>query len=102
MPNWILTNYVFMGNKTELDQLNEQLKKLGSRVEEISLCGVIAHFGGNYKKLPCQGHIVEYFRCSEFFLEVKTITAYTTKHEVWDFVMTKYTDLRYQYTGDCE
>lgn len=102
MPNWILTNYVFTGDTAELSQLHERLHELGDPLDEIALSDVIAHFGGDYAKIPCRGHIAEYFLCSKHFLEIKTLTAWQPMHEVWDFVKTKFPSLSYQYTGDYE
>lgn len=98
MPNWIQTNYVFTGDSAEISQLHERLCKLGDPLDEIALSDVIAHFGGDYTKIPCRGHVAEYYLCSKCFLEIRTLTAYTPMHEVWDFVKSKYSSLKYQYS----
>lgn len=97
MPNWIQTNYVITGDSAEIGQLYDLLHELDDPVGEIYLSDIIKELGGDCAGIACRGYIAEYDLLDEYHLDIKTLTAYTPMHGVWDWVKSKLPSINYQY-----
>ena len=90
MPNWCCTNYVFEGNKDEVDDLLQKMQSLSERKKTLVengfgkewLGNVVAAFGGNWEEIECRGSFFNLERESETTLSFGTETAWGDMDEV--------------------
>ena len=102
MPNWCLTNYVFEGEKEEIQDLYNKLISLEEMKEPLAksdfgkrwLGCVVTLFGGNRKEIKCRGYFAELEKTSDITISFYTETAWVDMPEVWELVLSHYENIK--------
>lgn len=105
MPNWCYTNYVFVGNKEEIDDFHTKMKSLGEAKEPLlengfgtSWLGNVVHlYGGDWEKINCRGTFLNLQLNNDTQLSFSTETAWSDMEQVWKFIRSKYKTIIYYY-----
>lgn len=107
MANWITANYVFVGDKDDVDALYDKLKEIektadpnkGGDFETHWLGLVVETLGGNVKKIPCHGEWYD-LRKHNGRVYFNTDTANGTSNGVMDLICEYFESLKYFYRHD--
>ena len=107
MPNWCTTDYVFEGDKKDLQALYDTLQSIEKKQElskttsfgNLWLGNLITELGGDWEKIYCRGYIYGP-RLYDDHLVFSTETAWTPMNEVMDFVCEKLPSLEYLYQSE--
>ena len=107
MPNWCTTDYVFEGDKKDLQALYDTLQRIEKKQElsrtssfgNLWLGNLITELGGKWEDFYCRGYIY----CPQLYddhLLFSTETAWTPMNETMDYVCEKLTSLTYYYQSE--
>ena len=100
MPNWCTTTYKLVGKKEEVDDLYSKIQQLQNMKEPLEPNGfgnlwlgcLIKILGGDWKKMYCRGHIIDFD-----YGNITTETAWGEMAEVRQFIQQIYPSLEIFY-----
>ena len=109
MANWYTTNYVFVGDKEDVDALYDKLKEIEASADpnecddyDIHWLGrVVEALGGSVKKIPCRGEWYN-LETRDNRVYFDTSTANGNCNGVMDLICDYFESLKYFYRYDSE
>lgn len=110
MANKCFTEWIFTGEKHEIDSLFQVLKQvsecaytdLAPRYDYSKqwLGNLIAYFGKSPNDYDCAGEYVSFEITPEGNLQVHTVTDWNDMEATWKYVVSQYKTLKYYYYAD--
>ena len=100
MPNWAYTSYVVKGSAEEVAALHKIIQDLEAREEsylpngfgKLWLGNLVSIFGGDWEKIYCRGHILDY-SLQEEILRMSVESAWGEMDETRHFLQTTFPSL---------
>ena len=104
MPNWAYTSYVVKGSAEEVAALHKIIQDLKAREEsylpngfgKLWLGNLVSILGGNWEKIYCRGHILDY-SLQEEILRMNVESAWGEMDETRHFLQTVFPSLKIYY-----
>ena len=105
MANWCSTSYRIVGKSEEIADLYSKIQQLQNMEKPLVensfgnlwLGCLITILGGDWKKVYCRGHIIDFDLDENNVLSVYTETAWSEMEQVRHFIQQVYTSLKIYY-----
>jgi len=110
MPNWCDTKFVFYGNKNEILEFYNRLKRILDSPNHISnefkkswLGNILMDYGFDWENAPCRGNVDDIaddvtVEGNEACFSLNTTSAWSPLTEMWDLILKKeYPSVKYVY-----
>ena len=105
MPNWAYTSYRIVGKKEEVQDLYSKIQQLQNMEEPLEPNGfgnlwlgcLVTILGGDWNKIYCRGHIIDYSLDDDSIMSIDTESAWSEMQEVRQFIQQNYPSLEIFY-----